>query len=82
MVGETPNKKSMKLLVEIFHLVPVVYTEGGKRIVLSDLVRSYCPPALSLSPPIKEVCEAFEIMKNNYLTHLNEVHSRCAYLPS
>uniref|UniRef100_A0A0A9C225 WASH complex subunit 4 N-terminal domain-containing protein n=1 Tax=Arundo donax TaxID=35708 RepID=A0A0A9C225_ARUDO len=76
---EAPDKKSMKLLVEMFQLVPVVYIEGGKRIVLSDLMRYYCPPALSLLPPIKEACEAFGIMKNNYLTHLNEVHSRCAY---
>ncbi|TVU12764.1 hypothetical protein EJB05_46421, partial [Eragrostis curvula] len=76
VTGEAPNKKSMKLLVEIFQLVPVVYIEGGKRIVLSDLLRCYCPPALSLLPPIKEACESFGIMKNNYLTHLNEVHSR------
>ncbi|GJN01017.1 hypothetical protein PR202_ga18249 [Eleusine coracana subsp. coracana] len=74
--GESPNKKSIKLLVEIFQLVPVVYIEAGKRIVLSDLVRCYCPPALSLLPPIKEACEAFGVMNNNYLTHLNEVHSR------
>ncbi|KAK3128319.1 hypothetical protein QOZ80_6BG0459880 [Eleusine coracana subsp. coracana] len=73
---ESPNKKSIKLLVEIFQLVPVVYIEAGKRIVLSDLVRCYCPPALSLLPPIKEACEAFGVMNNNYLTHLNEVHSR------
>ncbi|OEL37588.1 WASH complex subunit 7, partial [Dichanthelium oligosanthes] len=73
---EAPDKKSMKLLTEMFQMVPVVYIEGGKRIVLSDLMRCYCPPALSSLPPIKEACEAFEIMKNNYLAHLNEVHSR------
>jgi hypothetical protein len=68
----------MKLLTEMFQMVPVVYIEGGKRIVLSDLMKCYCPPALSALPPIKEACEAFEIMKNNYLAHLNEVQSRCA----
>ncbi|CAN6208853.1 unnamed protein product [Urochloa humidicola] len=73
---ETPDKKSMKLLTEMFQMVPVVYIEGGKRIVLSDLMKCYCPPALSSVPPIKEACEAFEIMKNNYLAHLNEVQSR------
>ncbi|XP_062233658.1 uncharacterized protein LOC133930903 isoform X2 [Phragmites australis] len=73
---ETPDKKSIKLLGEMFQLVPVVYIEGGKRIVLSDLMRCHCPPKLSLLPPIKEACEAFGIMKNNYLVHLNEVHSR------
>ncbi|CAL5050704.1 unnamed protein product [Urochloa decumbens] len=73
---ETPDKKSMKLLTEMFQMVPVVYIEGGKRIVLSDLMKCYCPPALSSLPPIKEACEAFEIMKNNYLAHLNEMQSR------
>lgn len=73
---EAPDKKSMKLLMEILQMVPVVYIEGGKCIVLSDLIRCYCPPALSLLPPIKEACEAFGIMKSNYLAHLNEVHSR------
>ncbi|RCV20061.1 hypothetical protein SETIT_4G026000v2 [Setaria italica] len=73
---ETPDKKSMKLLTEMFQMVPVIYIEGGKRIVLSDLMKCYCPPALSSLPPIKEACEAFEIMKNNYLAHLNEVQSR------
>ncbi|KAF8732817.1 hypothetical protein HU200_015159 [Digitaria exilis] len=73
---ETPDKKSMKLLTEMFQMVPVVYIEGGKRIVLSDLMKCYCPPELSSLPPIKEACEAFEIMKNNYLIHLNEVQSR------
>ena len=76
---ETPDKKSMKLLMEILQMVPVVYLEGGKCIVLSDLMRCYCPPALSLLSPIKEACEAFGITKSNYLAHLNEVHSRCAY---
>lgn len=78
---ESPDKKSMKLLTEMFQMVPVVYIEGGKRIVLSDLMKCYCPPELSSLPPIKEACEAFEIMKNNYLVHLNEVQSRCAYFP-
>ncbi|XP_066370406.1 uncharacterized protein [Miscanthus floridulus] len=73
---ETPDKKSMKLLMEILQMVPVVYLEGGKCIVLSDLMRCYCPPALSLLSPIKEACEAFGITKSNYLAHLNEVHSR------
>uniref|UniRef100_A0A0E0PT72 WASH complex subunit 4 N-terminal domain-containing protein n=1 Tax=Oryza rufipogon TaxID=4529 RepID=A0A0E0PT72_ORYRU len=74
--GEAPDKKSMNLLVEIFQLVPVVYVEGGKRIVLSDLIRFHCSPSLSLLPPIKEACEAFGIMKNSYLARLNEMHSR------
>uniref|UniRef100_A0A0E0DWD2 WASH complex subunit 4 N-terminal domain-containing protein n=1 Tax=Oryza meridionalis TaxID=40149 RepID=A0A0E0DWD2_9ORYZ len=75
-IGEAPDKKSMNLLVEIFQLVPVVYIEGGKRIVLSDLIRFHCSPSLSLLPPIKEACEAFGIMKNSYLARLNEMHSR------
>ncbi|EEE65048.1 hypothetical protein OsJ_20045 [Oryza sativa Japonica Group] len=75
-IGEAPDKKSMNLLVEIFQLVPVVYVEGGKRIVLSDLIRFHCSPSLSLLPPIKEACEAFGIMKNSYLARLNEMHSR------
>lgn len=75
-LAEAPDKKSMNLLVEIFQLVPVAYIEGGKHIVLSDLVRCHCPPALSLLPPIKEVCEAFGVIKNNYLARLNELHSR------
>uniref|UniRef100_A0A0E0L7H8 WASH complex subunit 4 N-terminal domain-containing protein n=1 Tax=Oryza punctata TaxID=4537 RepID=A0A0E0L7H8_ORYPU len=75
-IGEAPDKKSMNLLVEMFQLVPVVYIEGGKRIVLSDLIRFHCPSSLSLLPPIKEACEAFGIMKNNYLAQLNEMHSR------
>ncbi len=76
LLGEAPDKKSMNLLVEIFQLVPVVYVEGGKRIVLSDLIRFHCSPSLSLLPPIKEACEAFGIMKNSYLARLNEMHSR------
>lgn len=81
-LAEAPDKKSMNLLVEIFQLVPVAYIEGGKHIVLSDLVRCHCPPALSLLPPIKEVCEAFGVIKNNYLARLNELHSRYAYSAS
>ncbi|KAL6606587.1 hypothetical protein ACP70R_042240 [Stipagrostis hirtigluma subsp. patula] len=73
---QSPDKKSVKLLVEIFQLVPVLYVEGGKSIVLSDLMRCHCPPTLFLLPPIKEAYEAFGIMKNNYLAHLHEVHSR------
>ncbi|XP_040380972.1 WASH complex subunit 4-like isoform X2 [Oryza brachyantha] len=74
--GEAPDKKPMNLLIEIFQLVPVVYIEGGKCIMLSDLIRFHCPPALSSLPPIKEACEAFVTLKNNYLSRLNEVHSR------
>uniref|UniRef100_A0A0D9WLI9 WASH complex subunit 4 N-terminal domain-containing protein n=1 Tax=Leersia perrieri TaxID=77586 RepID=A0A0D9WLI9_9ORYZ len=75
-IGESPDKKSTNLLVEIIQLVPVVYIEGGNRIVLSDLIRFHCPSALSLLPTIKEACEASVTMKNNYLARLNEVHSR------
>ena len=52
--------KSMKLLMEILQMVPTVYIEGGKCIMLYELMRCYCPPALPLLPPTKEASDRYE----------------------
>ncbi|XP_072966494.1 uncharacterized protein [Typha angustifolia] len=74
--GEVPEKRIGKLLIEMFHLVPLIYVEGGKRIILSDVVKSQCHQALSSWPPLAADSKEFGVMKSTYLMRLSDLHSR------
>lgn len=74
--GEVPEKKIVKLLLEMLQLVPVTYVEGGRRIILWDVLKSQCPPSFFSWPSIREAYKDSDVMKGNYLTQLSEKHSR------
>ncbi|XP_026660870.2 WASH complex subunit 4-like isoform X2 [Phoenix dactylifera] len=74
--AEVPEKKVVKLLLEMLKLVPLTYVEGGRRIILLDVLKSQCHPSYFSWPSIREVYKESVVMKRNYLTQLSEKHSR------
>ncbi|XP_020112572.1 WASH complex subunit SWIP homolog isoform X5 [Ananas comosus] len=74
--AEALDKKYGKLIMVVFQSVPVVYVEGGKRIILFDVLKSQCPQALSSWSPLREASKDLVLMKRNYLKRLSEMHSR------
>ncbi|XP_010934687.1 uncharacterized protein [Elaeis guineensis] len=74
--AEVPEKKIVKLLLEMLKLVPLTYIEGGRRIILLDVLKSQCPPSFLSCPSIREAYKDSDVMKSNYLTQLSEKHSR------
>ncbi|XP_043716643.1 WASH complex subunit 4-like isoform X2 [Telopea speciosissima] len=74
--GEMPEKRLGKVIGEMLKLVPVIYSEGGLRLMLLDLLRNQFPPSMCLWPTFKDAVRDCDAMKKNYLAHLNEMHSR------
>lgn len=74
--GEAPEKKTWKLIVEMLQLVPVIHVEGGKRILILDLLKRQCHPSVSSWLSVRETSRDSDVMMSNYLTHLSDMQSR------
>ncbi|KAF8379322.1 hypothetical protein HHK36_028756 [Tetracentron sinense] len=75
-LAEAPEKRSGKVIAKMLQVVPLIYSEGGFRFVLLDLLRRQFPPSLSTWPTLMDADRECDIMKNNYLVHLIEMYSR------
>lgn len=76
IIGGAPEKKTWKLIDEILQLVPVIYIEGGKRILILDLLKSRCHPSISSWLSMRETSKGSDVMMGNYLTRLSDMQSR------
>ncbi|KAJ4950569.1 hypothetical protein NE237_027401 [Protea cynaroides] len=76
VLDEMPEKRLGKVIGEMLKVVPVIYSEGGFRLMLLDLLRNQFPPSLSLWPILKDAARDSDAVKKNYLVHLDEMHSR------
>ncbi|KAJ3692471.1 hypothetical protein LUZ60_012821 [Juncus effusus] len=73
--GEIFDKKPLKLLTEIIKIIPLIYIEG-KGIILFDMLKTQCSKVLSSWLFTIESSKDFDLIQRNYLTHINELHSR------
>ncbi|KAJ4950100.1 hypothetical protein NE237_026932 [Protea cynaroides] len=76
VLDEMQEKRLGKVIGEMLKVVPVIYSEGGFRLMLLDLLRNQFPPSLSLWPILKDAARDSDAVKKNYLVHLDEMHSR------
>lgn len=74
--AESPEKKTWNLILEMLKRVPVVYIEGGKRILILDILKSQSGQSLSSWLPMKETFRDSGVLMTNYLSHLSDMHSR------
>ncbi|KAJ4980688.1 hypothetical protein NE237_031525 [Protea cynaroides] len=54
VLDEMQEKRLGKVIGEMLKVVPVIYSEGGFRLMLLDLLRNQFPPSLSLWPILKD----------------------------
>ncbi|KAJ4976152.1 hypothetical protein NE237_001258 [Protea cynaroides] len=76
VLDEMQEKRLGKVIGEMLKVVPVIYSKGGFRLMLLDLLRNQFPPSLSLWPILKDAARDSDAVKKNYLVHLDEMHSR------
>ncbi|XP_019055712.1 PREDICTED: WASH complex subunit SWIP-like isoform X2 [Nelumbo nucifera] len=74
--AEMPDKRLGKVIAQMLQVVPVIYCEGGGRFMLLDLLRNQFPPSLSSWYTLRDAAMESGTTKNNYLIHLNDMHSR------
>ncbi|KAI3918207.1 hypothetical protein MKX01_041527 [Papaver californicum] len=74
--AQMPEKRLGKVIKEMLQVVPVIYCEGGFRVILLDLLRSQFIPPLSAWPTLRDATTESATVKNKYLIHLNEMYSR------
>ncbi|XP_042465090.1 WASH complex subunit 4-like isoform X2 [Zingiber officinale] len=70
-----PEKKLVKMLLDMLHLSPLLYIRG-KRIMLVDVLKEQSPSSLSSWLFLREAIRDRNLMINNYLKRLNDIHSR------
>lgn len=75
MLDVIPEKKLVKMLLDMLHLTPLLYIRG-KRIMLVDVLKEQSPSSLSSWLFLREAIRDRNLMINNYLKRLNDIHSR------
>lgn len=77
-LGDTPNKKILKLLSDLLEKLPIIYI-GGIKVFLFEILQTKYPKGFSACFSALEVSKDYILIQKNYLIHLNKLYLRLVF---